>query len=190
MEEQTGDLASRWVGSGLDRGALGRCKLCASSATEPNVDVPQGGSTGASGLHVPFHQNNSWRRSFARQDQVLQLDAADVAVVPNFQHDSRLGSIRKLGAVGGELGPGLTDDLGIFRDRHGILQEVRSGVYENNLAAVSVRIEGSLYGSSVVRCAVAFRALVFEVDEVPGRLVRVLISLPLKVGRHLKPRDG
>ncbi len=188
MQEHAGDLAFGGVGPAPVRGTIRRRELRAGGASEAHMDIPQGSGPGALGLDIPLHQDDPGSRALARQDQVLQLDRADIALRANFEHDNGFARVRKHIAAGGELRPGLANDLGVFRNRYRVLDDVRAGIHEDDLAAISVFREGILHRRRVVRRAIASGAFVLQVDEVRGRLICVLVPLPLKIRGHLESR--
>lgn len=58
--------------------------------------------------------------------------------------------------------------FGVLGDGDCSLQDVRAGIDEDNLAAVSILVEGILRRRRIICRAVALSAFVFEVDKVSG----------------------
>ena len=109
-------------------------------------------------LDVPFHKHGTRCGPFGRENEVLDLELADVAGLAHPEHDLGLLDVLELGPVGRQLCPVLADDVGSFWDNHGVGQDIRTCVDKDNLAVLII-VEHLLEAYRAVGDAVTYSQL-------------------------------
>lgn len=145
-----------------------------SRATNAEVDIPETGGTSRRSSEVPLHHDGTRSSTLGLDDQVGELDIANIASLTNLEDGLGVGLVVEGSAVSHEKRPHLTDNLDLLvgRNLDSVGDDVGTVIKEDDLSSAGV-VKETLNGSSVISGTVTLATRCLCADE--AALVKALV---------------